>query len=75
MIKSDKLNVDLLSKEDLIRIIAGMHDVIQDWGNGYGLSPDDAQTLIKVGESSRVWCHKNGWKYDINHAIVSPIEK
>lgn len=75
MIKPDKLIVDLLSKEDLIRIIAQMHDIIQEWDNGYGVSSDDAQALMKVGESSREWCNERGWEYDLDYAVLSYLLK
>lgn len=31
--------LEKLSKEDLIKVIANMHDIIQEWDNGYGLTP------------------------------------
>lgn len=40
-----------LSKEDLIHIIATMHDTIQDWGNGWGFTEEDSKILVDVGDA------------------------
>ena len=45
-----------LSKQDLIQVIANMHDVIQDWDNGYGLPKEDVKTIIKIGDACRDKC-------------------
>lgn len=42
--------IDNLTKEDLIRVIANMHDTIQEWNNGYGLPKDEAHILSKIGD-------------------------
>lgn len=43
------MSLEKLSKEELIAVIAHMHDCIQDWDNGWGLNEKDAAALIKVG--------------------------
>lgn len=48
-----------LSKEDLIKVIANMHDTIQTWDNGWGLSNDESEILIKVGGACTSHCGKN----------------
>jgi hypothetical protein len=56
--------LEKLSKEDLIRIIANMHDTIQEWDNGYGLPKEDAETLIKIGRACTTYCVKTN--FDLN---------
>lgn len=43
--------LEKLTKEDLIKVIANMHDTIQEWNNGWGLPNDEAETLIKIGSA------------------------
>jgi hypothetical protein len=47
--------LEQLKKEDLVKVIATMHDVIQNWNNGWGLS----SCLIKVGNICTSECVKN----------------
>lgn len=57
-------NIDLkkISKKDLIKVIATMHDTIQDWNNGYGIEKEDAETLIKIGSACTSFCvNKRDW--------------
>lgn len=48
-----------LTKEELIRTIANMHDVIQDWDNGYGLSDKDSKALKTIGSECCDYCSEN----------------
>lgn len=58
-----KTLLDKLSKEDLIIVIANMHDIIQEWNNGWGLSKEDAEALINIGRECTNYCGKeNKWK-------------
>lgn len=43
--------LEKLTKEDLIKVIANMHDTIQEWNNGYGLPAEQAETLNKIGSA------------------------
>lgn len=43
----------------LIKVIAEMHDTIQDWRDGWGLPPDTADTLNVVGSLCLSYCVKN----------------
>lgn len=55
--------LEKLSKEDLVKVIANMHDTIQDWGNGWGLPKDESDTLISVGRACVRDCiEKNDFK-------------
>ena len=47
-----------LTKEDLIKVVANMHDTIQEWGNGWGLSKTDSETLTKIGDACADFCTK-----------------
>lgn len=47
-----------LTKEDLIKVIANMHDTIQEWDNGCGISSAEAETLIKIGSACVTECVK-----------------
>lgn len=49
-----------LSKEELIRVIANMHDTIQEWNSGWGLPEEQADALIKIGSSCTAYCVKKG---------------
>lgn len=51
--------LEQLTKEDLIKVIANMHDTIQEWNKGWGLEADDASTLIKIGSACVTECAKN----------------
>ena len=51
--------LEKLTKEDLIRVVANMHDTIQEWNNGYGLPKEEADTLIKIGSACAEYCGKN----------------
>ena len=55
------MNVELekLSKKDLIKVIANMHDAIQDWNNGWGLPKEEAEVLIAVGGACVLECGIN----------------
>jgi hypothetical protein len=56
-----------LSKEDLISIIANMHDTILDW-NGRGLPDHEIDFLTKIGsDASSVTAKSNNW--DLNPII------
>ena len=44
--------LEKLSKEDLITVIANMHDTIQDWSNGWGFSSADVTVLNNIGAAS-----------------------
>jgi hypothetical protein len=48
-----------LTKEDLIKVVANMHDTIQEWNNGWGLPEEDAETLIKIGSACTSECVEN----------------
>lgn len=45
-------NLSSLTRLDLIKIIANMHDTIQTWNSGWGLSHDDATIMTKVGSTA-----------------------
>ena len=45
-----------LTRDDLIKVIAEMHDTIQDWGNGWGLTSADASKLIDIGSACISHC-------------------
>lgn len=51
-------NLENLTKEDLIKVIATMHDTIQTWGNGWGIPEKEAETLIKIGDECVSYCVK-----------------
>jgi hypothetical protein len=58
--------LDKIKKEELIRVIANMHDTIQEWNNGYGLDEHDSKILIKVGDACVKECvEKNEWTLPI----------
>lgn len=57
--------LEKLTKEDLIKVIANMHDTIQEWNNGYGLPKDESETLIKIGSECTTYCVKNGHNFDL----------
>lgn len=57
--KSEML--EKLTKEDLIKVIANMHDTIQEWDNGYGLPEDESETLIKIGGECIDYCLKTNF--------------
>ena len=60
---SDTDILENLTKEDLIKVVANMHDTIQEWGDGYGLSDADAKMLIKVGDACASYCvNKDDWE-------------
>jgi hypothetical protein len=48
--------LESLTKEDLIKVIGNMHDLIQDWNVGYGLSKEESDTLINVGSACTKHC-------------------
>ena len=48
-----------LSKDDLIAVIAEMHDTIQYWDVGYGLTENTSNVLLNVGVASTNYCIKN----------------
>lgn len=58
--------LDNLSKEDLIKVIANMHDTIQEWNNGWGLEQNEAETLIKIGSECVSYCVRTN--FDLPHA-------
>lgn len=49
-------DVKALSKEELIAVIANMHDTIQNWDSGYGLPDNDAKALREIGEECTRFC-------------------
>ena len=51
-----KVDLNKVTKEQLISVIATMHDTIQEWGNGYGLEKEDSDILIAVGSSCCSYC-------------------
>lgn len=70
---SDKVSETLLkglSRDELIKIIATMHDTIQDWDSGWGFDGDDSKVLIEVGRACAHECtvkqktRKNAWSLD-----------
>lgn len=71
MMNTEKTNNQIdplanLSKEDLIKIIANMHDTIQEWHHGWGLNKEEAQTFTKVGNTCTQYCIQNN-NWDISH--------
>jgi hypothetical protein len=59
-------DLEKLKKEDLIKVIANMHDTIQEWNNGHGLLKHDAEIIIKVGNLCTQHCiETNDWKLPI----------
>ncbi len=42
--------LEKLTKQDLINVIAHMHDVIQEWEYDYGFSEKQAKTIAKIGK-------------------------
>jgi hypothetical protein len=53
--------LEKLTKEDLIKVIANMHDTIQEWNNGYGLPKEESETLIKIGSACTSYCVKTNF--------------
>lgn len=51
--------LEQLTKEDLVKVIATMHDVIQHWNDGWGLSKEESSCLIKIGTMCTSECVKN----------------
>ncbi len=43
--------LEKLSREDLIEVIANMHDTVQEWQYGWGYSERDGLVLEKVGRA------------------------
>ncbi len=43
--------LEKLTKEDLIVVISFMHDTIQEWKNGYGVTKEDAEILGTIGSA------------------------
>ena len=79
---SDADILENLTKEDLIKIVANMHDTIQEWDDGYGLSDADAKMLIKVGDACASYCVKKddweltetgGSKKSIPESVANPL--
>lgn len=54
-----KIDITKLSKEELIAVIANMHDTIQEWNNGYGLSEKEGDQLVEIGNSATQFCNEN----------------
>lgn len=52
------IQVEDLNREDLIKVVAKMHDTIQTWSNGWGFSDDEAETLDAAGDACVSWCVK-----------------
>ncbi len=50
--------LDSLSKEDLIKVIGNMHDIIQEWNSGYGLDKSDGDILIEIGSACSSYCRE-----------------
>lgn len=44
-----------LTKEELIKVIANMHDTINDWG-GYGFNNDEREVLNEIGSECVEYC-------------------
>lgn len=58
--------LEKLTKEDLIKVIANMHDTIQEWDNGYGLQTEEADIMIKIGSACTKQCSdKNDFKLPV----------
>lgn len=57
------MDITALSKEELISVIANMHDSIQDWGPGYGMTVDEGTTMKTIGSAAtKHCCDTNSWK-------------
>lgn len=55
--------LEKLTKEDLIKVIATMHDTIQEWDNGYGLIKKEYDILIGIGSACTSYCVEvKDWK-------------
>ena len=57
--KTQEELLEQLSKEDLIKVIANMHDTIREWDNGWGLNDYESKILIEVGNACTKNCVKN----------------
>ena len=55
---SEKL--EAITKEELVKIIATMHDAIDDWDNGHGLSKIESSKLKEVGKLCVDHCTNTG---------------
>ena len=53
--------LEKLTKEDLIKVVANMHDTIQDWNNGWGLSKEESEAMIKIGSACTEHCSKTNF--------------
>ena len=62
--------LDNLSREDLIKVIANMHDTIQEWDSGWGLEENEAQILIAIGDTCRQHCKETNW--DLPNIVFKP---
>lgn len=55
--------LEKLTKDDLVKVIANMHDTIQYWNHGYGFPDEEADTLNKIGSACTSTCVENqDWK-------------
>lgn len=58
-----------LTKEELIKVIAIMHDSIQEWDDGYGLPEKEAEILNKVGQACINKCVEDN-NFDISQLLT-----
>lgn len=50
--------LEKLLKEDLVSVIANMHDTIQEWDNGWGIPEEDSKILNEIGSLCVAKCVK-----------------
>lgn len=48
-----------LTKDDLISVIANIHDTIQNWDSGWGFSENEANDLNIIGQACVKHCAHN----------------
>ena len=64
--KRKPIDLNKMSKNDLIAVIADMHDTVQDWDNGWGYSKEAAENLIDIGDSCVKDCQRrNDFTFNI----------
>lgn len=50
------MDITTLSKEDLIKVIANMHDTIQTWNESWGFNKTEGDILNSVGNAAITHC-------------------
>lgn len=70
------MSIKNFTKNELISIIANMHEAVQDWENGWGFNDEEGKRIVDFGrEASQIANDENLWDVPQYPSINNQVDE